>query len=53
MQKCSNNAYKEKDKNNQKKQDKKVICDGFSCKVISDDKNIKSDKNIMIDLGIK
>ena len=51
MQKCSSNAYK--DKNNQKKQDKKVICDGFSCKVISDDKNIKSDKNIMIDLGIK
>lgn len=53
MQKCSSNAYKEKDKNNQKKQDKKIICDGFSCKVISDDKNIKSDKNIMIDLSIK
>lgn len=53
MQKCSSNAYKEKDKNNQKKQDKTVVCNGFSCKVINDDKNIKSDKKIMVDLNIK
>ena len=36
-----------------KKQDKTVVCNGFSCKVINDDKNIKSDKKIMVDLNIK
>lgn len=34
MQKCSSSADKEKDK--------KAVCDGFSCKVISDDKNKKN-----------
>lgn len=53
MQKCSNNAYKKIDKNSDKKQNKIVVCDGFSCKVINDDKNIKSDKKIMVDLDIK
>lgn len=53
MQKCSNNADKKTDKYKEKKQDKTVVCDGFSCKMINDDKNIKSDKKIMVDLNIK
>ncbi|MGN1029588.1 MAG: hypothetical protein ACI4P7_05805 [Bacilli bacterium] len=53
MQKCNSNADKKINKNNGKKHDKTVVCDGFSCKIINDDKNIKSDKKIMIDLNIK
>lgn len=44
---------KKKDKNNKNTQTKTVICDGFSCKVLNDDKNIKTNKNIMLDLKIK
>lgn len=50
MQKCSSDADK---KNKEKKPNKTVVCDGFSCKVTQDDKNIKSDKKIMIDLNVK
>ena len=53
MQKCSNNADKKTHKNKDKKSSKTVICDGFSCKVINDNKNLKISKNIMIDLNIK
>ncbi len=53
MQKFSNSADKKINKNKDKKQNKTVACDGFSCKIINDDKNIKSSKNIMIDLDIK
>lgn len=49
MQKCSNSA----DKNTDKKIRKTVICDGFACKTINDNKKIKSSKKIMIDLNIK
>lgn len=53
MQKCSDDADMKINKNSEKKTDKTVVCDGFSCKVINDDKNIKSDKKIMVDLNIK
>lgn len=49
MQKYSSSA----DKNNDKKIKKTVICDGFACKIINDNKKIKSSKKIMIDLNIK
>lgn len=53
MQKCSSNADKKTNKNQEKKIEKTAACNGFSCKVINDDKNIKSDKKIMVDLNIK
>lgn len=53
MQKCSSSADKKINKNQEKKIDKTVVCNGFSCKVINDDKNIKSNKKIMVDLNIK
>ena len=51
MQKCSSNADKKTNKNQKKKIEKTAACDGFSCKMINDDKNIKSDKKIMVDLN--
>lgn len=53
MQKCSSNADKKTDKNNKKIHAKTVVCDGFACKILNDDKKIKTNKNIMIDLEIK
>ena len=53
MQKCSSSADKKINKNQEKKIEKTAACDGFSCKIINNDKNIKSNKKIMVDLGIK
>lgn len=45
MQKCISGAYKKRDKNNNKKTEKREMCDGFSCKPVSNLSNAQFKEN--------